>query len=79
MVDKLGLLKLDQRTEQARAANEAKTRFLANISHELRAPVTAIVGLVRLIRDPAPPARGDQPTTVDDDIATVVVRRTARQ
>lgn len=43
---------LDQRTNQARAANEAKTRFLANVSHELRAPVTAMVGLLRLIRDP---------------------------
>jgi len=44
---------LDQRTNQARSANEAKTRFLANVSHELRAPVTAMVGLLRLISDPA--------------------------
>jgi signal transduction histidine kinase len=44
---------LDQRSEQLRAANEAKTRFLANVSHELRAPVTAVVGLTRLLRDPA--------------------------
>ena len=31
---------LDQRSEQLRAASEAKTRFLANVSHELRSPVT---------------------------------------
>lgn len=43
---------LDQLTTQLRAASDAKTRFLANVSHELRAPVTAIVGLVRLLRDP---------------------------
>jgi signal transduction histidine kinase len=43
---------LDQRTTQLREASEAKSRFLANISHELRAPVTAIVGLTRLLRDP---------------------------
>ena len=43
---------LDQRTSQVRAASEAKTRFLANVSHELRAPVTSIVGLTRLLRDP---------------------------
>jgi signal transduction histidine kinase len=44
---------LDQRTTQARAASEAKTRFLGNVSHELRSPVTAIVGLTRLLRDPS--------------------------
>jgi len=43
---------LDQRTTQLREASEAKSRFLANVSHELRAPVTSIVGLVRLLRDP---------------------------
>jgi signal transduction histidine kinase len=44
---------LDQRTTQARAASEAKTRFLGNVSHELRSPVTSIVGLTRLLRDPS--------------------------
>ena len=43
---------LDQRTDEVRQASEAKTRFLANVSHELRAPVTSIVGLTRLLRDP---------------------------
>jgi signal transduction histidine kinase len=41
---------LDQRSEQLRAASEAKSRFLANVSHELRSPVTSIVGLTRLLR-----------------------------
>jgi signal transduction histidine kinase len=44
---------LDQRSTQLRTASDAKTRFLANVSHELRAPVTAVVGLVRLLRDPS--------------------------
>src|SRR5947207_5111481 len=43
---------LDQRTAELAEANEAKDRFLANVSHELRAPVTAILGLLRLLRDP---------------------------
>ncbi|MEU7866704.1 ATP-binding protein [Dactylosporangium sp. NPDC049140] len=43
---------LDERSAQLRDANEAKSRFLANVSHELRAPVTAIIGLTRLLLDP---------------------------
>jgi signal transduction histidine kinase len=43
---------LDERSAQLRAASEAKTRFLANVSHELRAPVTSVIGLIRLLSDP---------------------------
>ncbi|MFK3980662.1 sensor histidine kinase [Micromonospora sp. NPDC050397] len=44
---------LEDRSVQLRAASEAKSRFLANVSHELRAPVTAVIGLTRLLMDPA--------------------------
>jgi signal transduction histidine kinase len=44
---------LDEKSVQLKAASEAKTRFLANVSHELRAPVTAIIGLGRLLTDPS--------------------------
>ncbi|MET8229528.1 ATP-binding protein [Micromonospora sp. NPDC005298] len=42
---------LDEKSAQLRAASESKSRFLANVSHELRAPVTAIIGLGRLLSD----------------------------
>ncbi|MGW6130983.1 ATP-binding response regulator [Cellulomonas sp. NPDC055163] len=40
---------LDERGRQLAAANEAKTRLLRNVSHELRGPVNSILGLVSLI------------------------------
>lgn len=43
---------LDDKTLQLRAANEAKTRFLASVSHELRSPVISIVGLIKILLDP---------------------------
>jgi signal transduction histidine kinase/CheY-like chemotaxis protein len=52
---------LDERSAQLREANEAKSRFLANVSHELRAPVTAIIGLARLLLDArSEPLSGEQ-------------------
>lgn len=43
---------LDERSAQLREANDSKKRFFNNVSHELRAPATAILGLVRLLQDP---------------------------
>ena len=43
---------LDDKTIRLNEANEAKSRFLANVSHELRSPVNSILGLVQLLADP---------------------------
>ncbi|MFC0029463.1 ATP-binding protein [Micromonospora chaiyaphumensis] len=57
---------LDEKSVQLRAASESKSRFLANVSHELRAPVTAIMGLGRLLADSASdPLTGEQARQVD--------------
>ncbi|MGW2836314.1 hybrid sensor histidine kinase/response regulator [Streptomyces sp. NPDC001493] len=42
---------LEEKSSQLRDASEAKTRFWANVSHELRAPVNSVVGLARLLLD----------------------------
>ncbi|WP_210417330.1 ATP-binding protein [Cellulomonas sp. Y8] len=42
---------LDERGRQLAAANDAKTRFLRSVSHELRAPVNSILGLSSLLAD----------------------------
>ncbi|MBL7497881.1 response regulator [Frankia sp. CNm7] len=44
---------LDERGIALTRANEAKTRFLRSVSHELRSPVNSVLGLARLLLDPA--------------------------
>jgi signal transduction histidine kinase/CheY-like chemotaxis protein len=44
---------LDEKSEQLRAASESKDRFWAHVSHELRTPLNSIIGLTRLLTDPA--------------------------
>ena len=44
---------LDEKSEQLRAASQSKDRFWANVSHELRTPLNSIIGLTRLLAEPA--------------------------
>ena len=46
---------LDEKSVELARASEAKTRFLANVSHELRSPVNSIIGLTSLLSDPDTP------------------------
>lgn len=41
---------LEKANEVAEKANEAKSAFLANISHELRTPMTAVLGFAEMLR-----------------------------
>lgn len=41
---------LEERTAEAESANAAKAQFLANMSHDLRTPLNAVIGYVDLLR-----------------------------
>jgi len=42
---------LEIQTDKAKQANEAKSHFLANMTHELRTPITAILGYSSIMND----------------------------
>ncbi len=45
------ILELEKRTLELEEANQAKTRFLANTSHELRTPMNGVLGMLDLTMD----------------------------
>ncbi len=51
---------------QANAANEAKSAFLANMSHDIRTPMNAIIGFTDLLEK-----HGDDPGRRDDYVAKI--------
>ncbi|MCM1027817.1 MAG: hypothetical protein NC432_15435, partial [Roseburia sp.] len=44
---------LAQALQMAQAANQAKSAFLSNMSHDIRTPMNAIIGFLALLRDEA--------------------------
>ena len=48
--DRIQQIKLEETAAAADAANAAKTRFLLNMSHDIRTPMNAILGYAKLMR-----------------------------
>lgn len=52
--------------DDAQQANEAKSRFLSSVSHDIRTPLTAIIGLTDIALD-----RTDQQARVDESLEKI--------
>ena len=53
---------LDERAEHLRRADELKTRFLSNMSHEFRTPLNSILALTRFLLDGTDGKLGEEQT-----------------
>jgi signal transduction histidine kinase len=60
---------LDDRAEDLRRASEYKTRFLSEVSHEFRTPLTSVLNISRLLLD-----RADGPLTSEQERQVSIIR-----
>ena len=63
---------LDERADHLRRADEIKTRFISNMSHEFRTPVNSIQALARLLLD-----RIDGELTAEQERQVLFIRQAA--
>ncbi|MFN8067066.1 MAG: ATP-binding protein [Vicinamibacterales bacterium] len=63
---------LDERADHLRRADELKTKFLSNMTHEFRTPVNSILALASLLQD----RLGSDPSQKDE---VYYIRRSAQQ
>jgi signal transduction histidine kinase len=63
---------LDEKAEHLRRASEMKTRFLSNMTHELRTPINSILALSRLLQ-----SRADGDLTVEQERQVAFIRNSA--
>ncbi len=63
---------LDEKADHLRRADELKSRFLSNMSHEFRTPVNSILALSRLLLD-----RTDGELTAEQDQQVAFIRKAA--
>jgi signal transduction histidine kinase/CheY-like chemotaxis protein len=63
---------LDEKADHLRRADELKTRFLSNMSHEFRTPVNSITSLSRLLLD-----RTDGALTAEQEKQILFIRKAA--
>jgi signal transduction histidine kinase len=63
---------LDDRAQALGLMSETKTRFLSDMSHELRAPLASMINLTRLLL-----ARSDGPLTEEQEYQVTLIQRSA--
>lgn len=63
---------LDERADHLRRADDLKTRFLSNMSHEFRTPLNSILALSRILLD-----RMDGPLTAEQERQLGFIRKAA--
>ena len=63
---------LDDRALTLGQLSESKTRFLSDISHELRAPLASVINLTRLLL-----AHADGPLTAEQEYQVALIQRSA--
>ena len=63
---------LDDRAQALGLMSETKTRFLSDMSHELRAPLASMINLTRLLL-----ARSDGPLTAEQEYQVTLIQRSA--